>query len=233
MRKEISKSKLTEEDIRFVTKLFADKFVSYAESLDNLDHMFSNSFNEKMSKIMKKSSLFLRKQHKFRLVVVSFLTIILFVGAITLSNETARAGTVKWFRVVKETLITYQNVSDSKKSNLPHLKLGWIPDGFKLVEKIRTETFETYYFENFSGEKISFDYYIDANVTDVHYYTDVDNLEQVIINGIVADYYAPSGKSEQGNLIWKDSEKNIVLLIDACLSKRDIILIAENIVEES
>lgn len=53
--------------------------------------------------------------------------------------------------------------------------------------------------------------------------------EHVLVNGIIADFYAASSDSESNNLLWIDTEAGVFCAIDSNLSKDVILHIAESI----
>jgi len=59
-----------------------------------------------------------------------------------------------------------------------------------------------------------------------------ENLrEDVIINGVEADFYHAAGDSNTNNLIWIDKKGKIVFSVNSDLAKSDILRIAEGLTQ--
>ena len=75
---------------------------------------------------------------------------------------------------------------------------------------------------------VIFDYYRLSSEVQAKLFTD-QQPEHVLVNGIIADFYAASSDSESNNLLWIDTEAGVFCAIDSNLSKDVILHIAESI----
>ena len=158
-----------------------------------------------------------------------FLAVIL-IGSMLLAVDTeARAAFLDWIKEVYEHSIVYRIMPSSAAKDLPHYELTWLPDGFGEPDIYENETVYSALYQNSStGEIVIFDYYRLSSEVQAKLFTD-QQPEHVLVNGIIADFYAASSDSESSNLLWIDTEAGVFCAIDSNLSKDVILHIAESI----
>lgn len=188
----------------------------------------SDLFEKKIRK------LFHRAKHPYfykaiQRIASIFLAAIL-IGSMYLAVDTeARAAFLDWIKEVYEHSIVYRIMPSSAAKDLPHYELTWLPDGFGEPDIYENETVYSALYQNSStGEIVIFDYYRLSSEVQAELFTD-QQPEHVLVNGIIADFYAASSDSESNNLLWIDTEAGVFCAIDSNLSKDVILHIAESI----
>lgn len=188
----------------------------------------SDLFEKKIRK------LFHRAKHPYfykaiQRIASIFLAAIL-IGSMYLAVDTeARAAFLDWIKEVYEHSIVYRIMTSSAAKDLPHYELTWLPDGFGEPDIYENETVYSALYQNSStGEIVIFDYYRLSSEVQAKLFTD-QQPEHVLVNGIIADFYAASSDSESNNLLWIDTEAGVFCAIDSNLSKDVILHIAESI----
>lgn len=188
----------------------------------------SDLFEKKIRK------LFHRAKHPYfykaiQRIASIFLAAIL-IGSMYLAVDTeARAAFLDWIKEVYEHSIVYRIMPSSAAKDLPHYELTWLPDGFGEPDIYENETVYSALYQNSStGEIVIFDYYRLSSEVQAKLFTD-QQPEHVLVNGIIADFYAASSDSESNNLLWIDTEAGVFCAIDSNLSKDVILHIAESI----
>ena len=178
--------------------------------------------------------LFHRAKHPYfykaiQRIASIFLAAIL-IGSMYLAVDTeARAAFLDWIKEVYEHSIVYRIMPSSAAKDLPHYELTWLPDGFGEPDIYENETVYSALYQNSStGEIVIFDYYRLSSEVQAKLFTD-QQPEHVLVNGIIADFYAASSDSESNNLLWIDTEAGVFCAIDSNLSKDVILHIAESI----
>ena len=188
----------------------------------------SDLFEKKIRK------LFHRAKHPYfykaiQRIASIFLAAIL-IGSMNFAVDTeARAAFLDWIKEVYEHSIVYRIMPSSAAKDLPHYELTWLPDGFGEPDIYENETVYSALYQNSStGEIVIFDYYRLSSEVQAKLFTD-QQPEHVLVNGIIADFYAASSDSESNNLLWIDTEAGVFCAIDSNLSKDVILHIAESI----
>ena len=208
------------------SELFAHTIASDYDPVQQYEP--SDLFEKKIRK------LFHRAKHPYfykaiQRIASIFLAAIL-VGSMYLAVDTeARAAFLGWIKEVYEHSIVYRIMPSSAAKDLPHYELTWLPDGFGEPDIYENETVYSALYQNSStGEIVIFDYYRLSSEVQAKLFTD-QQPEHVLVNGIIADFYAASSDSESNNLLWIDTEAGVFCAIDSNLSKDVILQIAESI----
>ena len=208
------------------SELFAHTITSDYDPVQQYEP--SDLFEKKIRK------LFHRAKHPYfyrviRRIASIFLAAIL-VGSMYLAVDMeARAAFLGWIKEVYEHSIVYRIMPSSAAKDLPHYELTWLPDGFDEPDIYENETVYSALYQNSStGEIVIFDYYRLSSEVQAKLFTD-QQPEHVLVNGIIADFYAASSDSESNNLLWIDTEAGVFCAIDSNLSKDVILHIAESI----
>lgn len=208
------------------SELFAHTIASDYDPVQQYEP--SDLFEKKIRK------LFHRAKHPYfykaiQRIASIFLAAIL-VGSMYLAVDTeARAAFLGWIKEVYEHSIVYRIMPSSAAKDLPHYELTWLPDGFDEPDIYENETVYSALYQNSStGEIVIFDYYRLSSEVQAKLFTD-QQPEHVLVNGIIADFYAASSDSESNNLLWIDTEAGVFCAIDSNLSKDVILHIAESI----
>ena len=208
------------------SELFAHTIASDYDPVQQYEP--SDLFEKKIRK------LFHRAKHPYfykaiQRIASIFLAAIL-VGSMYLAVDTeARAAFLGWIKEVYEHSIVYRIMPSSAAKDLPHYELTWLPDGFGEPDIYENETVYRALYQNSStGEIVIFDYYRLSSEVQAKLFTD-QQPEHVLVNGIIADFYAASSDSESNNLLWIDTEAGVFCAIDSNLSKDVILHIAESI----
>lgn len=162
--------------------------------------------------------------------IASIFLVAILIGSMYLAVDTeARAAFLDWIKEVYEHSIVYRIMPSSAAKDLPHYELTWLPDGFGEPDIYENETVYSALYQNSStGEIVIFDYYRLSSEVQAKLFTD-QQPEHVLVNGIIADFYAASSDSESNNLLWIDTEAGVFCAIDSNLSKDVILHIAESI----
>lgn len=208
------------------SELFAHTIASDYDPVQQYEP--SDLFEKKIRK------LFHRAKHPYfykaiQRIASIFLAAIL-VGSMYLAVDTeARAAFLGWIKEVYEHSIVYRIMPSSAAKDLPHYELTWLPDGFGEPDIYENETVYSALYQNSStGEIVIFDYYRLSSEVQAKLFTD-QQPEHVLVNGIIADFYAASSDSESNNLLWIDTEAGVFCAIDSNLSKDVILHIAKSI----
>ena len=113
----------------------------------------------------------------------------------------------------------------------PRYTVGWIPEGFELVDEDESDTSGYYVYESETGESFVF-YYEQTDPINFTEYIPLGDYshETVQILDKTADLYLD--KSIDGNLtvIWVDDENHCILSFDAIMEKDKLLKIAASVI---
>ena len=198
---------------------------------EDFEHVFSPRFEQAMARLTRKGR---RKAVRRRVVSIAASILLVFVigASVTLAvSPEARAAVVTWLREQYENSIIYRFWGGGDDvSEFPTYQIGWLPDGFELVQMIKAENENRYMAAYLSpdGEQIIFTYSpgTDRDVMEVE--GDLGNGEVLSINGMYGEY-VPSMDGSSGDLVWINDTNHIVFTLSATLDKATTIAIAESV----
>lgn len=205
--------------------------LSRLPELEECEHEFSPQFEAKMECLFVK----IKRRAVFRSVcryaTAILLAFLIAGGGVLTVDAIARNGIVRWKKSVYENYIFYEYVSGPHRKELPHYQLGWVPEGYEVVQEGRDET--SYYAIYQKGDDLKdgfiFEYYFMYSVPYMRLNVDEERYEyeSTHINGMTADLYICLDGQDSNCLIWVDEELGILFLIDTYFHKTDMLHMAK------
>lgn len=162
-----------------------------------------------------------------------FLLACLVSGGVWMARDAYAGVPRNWVRFETEDgTINYRFLGKPDGSAFPSYRLGWIPEGFELVDENDWSDLEWYnsYYENAeTGEGFGFDCQFMNNIFVTGLSMDNMTYESTAVNGLPADYYETTEKDGTNNLFWFDQEHNLVFTIEGSLDRETMFQVAENV----
>lgn len=197
-------------------------------------YTLSPEFYRKMDKILIAQEKVMRKYNIIRILKYAAI-IVLMIGTLALTNSDVRAKIKEiFFEMFDEyAVMTFNSESENVITSLEDLdfELGYVPDGFELVEEIKTINVVNIYYADNNDKNLLIEYCLIYN-DKINLNTDSKDMiyENIIINGKYESYFRSSEDTNKENyLIYYNSELGCTVTIMANLSKEEMIKIAENI----
>ena len=197
---------------------------------EDCGHEFSPRFRRKMRHLM------FRQNHPVLMrglqsAAVLFLTITVLFGSLLTVSTDAREFVSGWVNTKIETVYHfYYEGNPSQGDSSTEYVLGWMPDGYTLLETVELPGQEIYtYVDADKKWLLTFSYSADSSDADI-FLLNADCAEkEVMVNGLAAMLYIPFNDDSPA-IVWEDREKGVLFLITAQVSEEDLIKMAENIV---
>lgn len=165
-------------------------------------------------------------------VAVTVLILAATVFSLLMSNSKIRAAVtdviIEWYNTHIKIEFTSDPSDDTETTPISEysLQIGYIPEGFELVDTIDyEEQFKSYTYR--MGDKYI---QIELNKFNIgNYMFDIEQYkcDNTIINGLTAYVLSNNKDDTQTSVIW--GNKLYTLILDACLNTNEAIKIAENI----
>lgn len=197
-------------------------------------YTLSPEFYRKMDKILRAQEKVMRKYNIIRILKYAAI-IVLMIGTLALTNSDVRAKIKEiFFEMFDEyAVMTFNSDSVNVITSLEDLdfELGYVPDGFELVEEVKTINVVNIYYADNNDKNLLIEYCLIYN-DKINLNTDSKDMiyENIIINGEYESYFRSSEDTNKENyLIYYNSELGCTVTIMANLSKEEMIKIAENI----
>ena len=205
-------------------------------------HRFSRRFERRMAALLRRQrhSPRQRRARTFaRRAAAVVLILLLGLGAFLAVDTEARAAVLQWVRETFSHSVIYRFPEHEAPAPVPRYTLGWVPEGFVLVDSGYDETAgECFYlYEEIDGrQSFSFDAIsmFDGTIIELFNIDDPSKIEAVLINGMRGEFCPANGPMDYSGLTWFDETRQVALMVDGNISKEDILHIAQEVkLEES
>lgn len=159
-----------------------------------------------------------------------FLTITVLFGSLLTVSTDAREFVSGWVKSKIETIYHFYYEGDAAQADSTEYVLGWIPDGYTLVETIDFPGERIYgYVDADKKWNLTFSYSADSSGADIYMLNADCAQKEVTVNGLPATLYIPFNDDSPA-IVWEDREKGVFFFLTAHVSEEDLIKIGENIV---
>lgn len=225
---------ITEEALSKAAQSVRSAMLNSLPNPSDCENEFSVEFQSKMD-LMRLRVNYVYKRNRFIQRIASAFLILLITSSVWFTfNAEARGVVFSWIREVYENSIIYHFWGQDETGILPNYEPTWLPEGYEQVYEYSDETMHgRLYQKQNSKSGIVIEYY--AVVDSIHTELLAKNAESlredVIINGVEADFYHAAGDSNTNNLIWIDKKGKIVFSVNSDLAKSDILRIAEGLTQ--
>ncbi len=197
---------------------------------EDCNHTFSPRFRRKMRRLL------FRQNHPvltraLQSAAVLFLTITVLFGSLLTVSTDAQEFVSGWVKTKIETVYHfYYEGNPSQGDSSTEYVLGWIPDGYTLVETVDFPGERIYgYVDADKKWNLTFSYSADSSGADIYMLNADCAQKEVTVNGLPATLYIPFNDDSPA-IVWEDREKGVLFFITAHVSEDVLIKMAENIV---
>lgn len=200
---------------------------------EDCNHTFSPRFRRKMRHLL------FRQNHPVLMrglqsAAVLFLTITVLFGSLLTVSTDAREFVSGWVKTRIETIYHFYYEGDAAQADSTEYVLGWIPDGYTLVETVDFPGQRIYNYADADKRwYLSFTYSVDSSDADIFLLNADCTQKEVTVNGIPATLYIPLSDNNSPDIIWEDREKGVLFILTAHVSEDVLIKMAENIVAKN
>lgn len=218
---------ITEQMLQQAAAQLSDAMV---KSVADIPHDFSPRFLRRMQ------PLFRRAQHpvRYRLVrqcAAVLLALITVFGALLALSPTVRAAVFGWIRTIVGKNIEYSSQETTPPNVHYDYSLPEILDGYTLLELIEDGAGEkTYIYVSKTGQLMQFGYMRGSTSSSLILFDPKDYTRlNDIVNGCSAEIYIAPNPTTNSIIIWTDTENNVLLFINANVTKEELVALAEKV----
>ncbi len=114
-------------------------------------------------------------------------------------------------------------LTEQKSDVVPDIEIGYVPQGFDLVNEIESKKYICMFYESSDGKELTVQK--SASTSQIAFNNEDGQAEEIIIGNITYTYVTNS--SEYKHILW--TENNYIYSIDGTLSKEELLKIAINL----
>jgi len=218
----------SDEELRLALIGYYDAVAEASAPVPGQHFSYSPGHIARMEKLIRRSENRQRRILTLQRVAVILLAFLITAATWLAVDVHARETLFTWVRTVYEDHIVYRfHGSTTTPAGLPNYELGWVPEGFELVEEDKGNTVSSQVFMDKDDDMIVFDYSLYNDITDISEY---NHSKPIVIGSFTGEFFEAGSTGDSSELMWIDSENGIVFYINSTLPESEIIKMAISVV---
>ena len=215
---------ISNEFIRQATEEYHEESMSAIPTENEIDHVFSDRFEENMKSVIKKNKHSQLKR-VLRMAASFALVILVAAGSVIALSPTARAAVIGWFFGQEGTIFSYTSMGKKSVSDVYYkYDLPEIPEGYFLWQEVIDENQSiVLYGEEETGHLLKITGTPNDGTGAMYLLTTTDEKSTVQIGDITADFYQSESEDFSSGLAWVDPENDYLICLDGFFSQEELI----------
>ena len=199
---------------------------------NEIDHVFSDRFEENMKSVIKKNN-HPQLKRVLRMAASFALVILVAGGSVMALSPTARAAVIGWLFGQDGTTFSYTSMGEESESDVYYkYELPQIPEGYYLWQEIVDESQSILlYAEEETGHLLKVTASPNDGTSAMFLLTTTDEKSTVQIGDVTADFYLSESEDVSSGLAWVDPENDYLICFDGFFSKEELIELAASLVK--
>ena len=218
--------------LRQATEEYHEESMSAIPTENEIDHVFSDRFEENMKSVIKKNN-HPQLKRVLRMAASFALVILVAGGSVMALSPTARAAVIGWLFGQDGTTFSYTSMGEESESDVYYkYELPQIPEGYYLWQEIVDESQSILlYAEEETGHLLKVTASPNDGTSAMFLLTTTDEKSTVQIGDVTADFYLSESEDVSSGLAWVDPENDYLICLDGFFSKEELIEQAESLVK--
>ena len=218
--------------LRQATEEYHEESMSAIPTENEIDHVFSDRFEENMKSVIKKNN-HPQLKRVLRMAASFALVILVAGGSVMALSPTARAAVIGWLFGQDGTTFSYTSMGEESESDVYYkYELPQIPEGYYLWQEIVDESQSILlYAEEETGHLLKVTASPNDGTSAMFLLTTTDEKSTVQIGDVTADFYLSESEDVSSGLAWVDPENEYLICFDGFFSKEELIELAASLVK--
>ena len=218
--------------LRQATEEYHEESLSAIPTENEIDHVFSDRFEENMKSVIKKNN-HPQLKRVLRMAASFALVILVAGGSVMALSPTARAAVIGWLFGQNGTTFSYTSMGEESESDVYYkYELPQIPEGYYLWQEIVDESQSILlYAEEETGHLLKVTASPNDGTSAMFLLTTTDEKSTVQIGDVTADFYLSESEDVSSGLAWVDPENDYLICFDGFFSKEELIELAASLVK--
>ena len=224
---------ITDERLRRALEEYDKAFMAALPEPSACDHQFSPRFERKMRGILRMAKHPVAYKTLQRAACILLALLALFGGVIAF-NPDVRAAVIEWVKEQFGQFSHYYHTGETtpEPAERKHYELGWLPEGYTLVDTIPGENCNTLVYVNESHQIMQFNYYYEA--ADGPFIGGEEYTQTtILLDSQPADIYLPLTENSGNVIVWADPDRSMLFYISAFVEEEDLMQMAASVAEKN
>ena len=223
---------ISDERLRLALEEYDKAIMAALPEPSDCDHPFSPRFERKMRRLCGRARHPAAYKALQRAACILLALLALFGGIIAF-NPDVRAAVVDWVKERLGQFTHYYHTGETTPEPVERkqYELGWLPEGYMLIDSVPGEDRESLIYVNGSGQILQFHCYYGK--TDSPYIDGETCIRKsVLVDNHSADLYLALDPNGGNAIVWTDPESGMLFYISAAVNEEDLMQLASGVTEK-
>jgi len=224
---------ISNEFIRQATEEYHDESMSTIPTENEIDHVFSDRFEENMKSVIKKNN-HPQLKHVLRMAASFALVILIAGGSVMAISPTARAAVMGWLFGRESDAYVYRSTgTETNEETITTYDFAEIPEGYTFQQNfLMPNSGLVIYSEESTGRLLKVFFAPNDGSGALYLIPEDATLIPIQLGDISADFYLSNIEDESSTIVWTDPENDYLVTVDGFFSQEELMDMALNLVKK-
>ena len=219
--------------LRQATEEYHEESMSAIPTENEIDHVFSDRFENNMKSVIKKNN---HPQLKRLLrMAASFALVILIAGGSVIAvSPTARAAVMGWLFGREADAYVYRSTgTDTNSNTITTYDFAEVPEGYTLWQNLlMPNSGVVIYVEDNTGRFLKIFFALNDGSGALYLIPEDATLIPIQLGDIPADFYLSNAETSSSTIVWTDPENDYLVNVDGFFSQEELMALAMNLIKK-
>lgn len=224
---------ISNDFIRQATEEYHEESMTAIPTENEIDHVFSDRFEENMKSVIKKNN-HPQLKRVLRMAASFALVILIAGGSVMAISPTARAAVLGWLFGRESDAYVYRSTgTDTNEETLTTYDFAEVPEGYTLHQNFLMPNSGLVIYREEETARLLKVFFAPNDGSGALYLIPEDaTLIPIQLGDISADFYLSNIEDESSTIVWTDPENDYLVTVDGFFSQEELMDMALNLVKK-
>ena len=223
---------ISNDFIRQATEEYHEETMTAIPTENEIDHVFSDRFEENMKSVIKKNN-HPQLKRVLRMAASFALVILIAGGSVMAISPTARAAVMGWLFGRESDAFVYRSTgTETNEETITTYDFAEIPEGYTFQQNfLMPNSGLVIYSEEATGSLLKVFFAPNDGSGALYLIPEDATLIPIQLGDISADFYLSNIEDESSTIVWTDPENDYLVTVDGFFSKEELVEMALNLIK--
>ena len=224
---------ISNDFIRQATEEYHEESMTAIPTENEIDHVFSDRFEENMKSVIKKNN-HPQLKRVLRMAASFALVILIAGGSVMAISPTARAAVMGWLFGRESDAYVYRSTgTETNEETITTYDFAEIPEGYTFQQNfLMPNSGLVIYSEESTGRLLKVFFAPNDGSGALYLIPEDATLIPIQLGDISADFYLSNIEDESSTIVWTDPENDYLVTVDGFFSLEELMDMALNLVKK-
>ena len=223
---------ISNDFIRQATEEYHEESMTAIPTENEIDHVFSDRFEENMKSVIKKNN-HPQLKRVLRMAASFALVILIAGGSVMAISPTARAAVMGWLFGRESDAFVYRSTgTETNEETITTYDFAEIPEGYTFQQNfLMPNSGLVIYSEEATGRLLKVFFAPNDGSGALYLIPEDATLIPIQLGDISADFYLSNIEDESSTIVWTDPENDYLVTVDGFFSQEELVEMALNLIK--